>query len=373
MIFKKTSNRTFIYNRKHTVRLVCAMIKTNRDMKNAVYVCLILLLAAGCGNDRADKTTKPGKIRVNTAVTTSVSRAGGLSYSGTVEASQTIPLTFQITGTVEQVLVDAGDEVKKGQVLARLDNNDMQNIRLTMQAKYDQAKDAYDRLKTVYEKGSLPEIKWMEMKTNLEQAKSALDLAQNNLDKCILTAPASGMVGRRNIEPGQSSINLTAAPIELVKIEKVLVRIAVPEKEINRIRKAMEAEITVPAAGGALLHGRVTNISPVAELISRTYTVKIAVSNPELMLKPGMVCDVVLNSGGERMALTVPYPAVGHDANGKNFVYLVEPGSGSVKKQPVVAGQIIGSGIEIREGLKEGDTVVTGGLGKLSDHSLIEL
>jgi RND family efflux transporter MFP subunit len=110
----------------------------------------------------------------------------------------------------------------------------------------------------------------------------------------------------------------------------------------------------------------------VAEPISRTYTVKITVNNPEFALKPGMVCDVQLNTGESRPSLVVPYQAVSKGNDGKCYVFLVNPDQSSVKKQPVSIGSYIGDRIEIINGLKEGEIVVTGGIEKLFDNCLIE-
>jgi RND family efflux transporter MFP subunit len=342
-------------------------------MKKTVYFSLLIAVAIGCRNGKQQETVPAQKIKVNVARVIAAPGANELTYSGTVEASQTIPLTFQTTGIVENVYVEAGDEVKKGQLLASLDDADMQNIYSTMLSKYNQARDAYDRLKMVHDEGSLPEIKWVEMKTNLEQAKSSLELAKNNLEKCRLVAPVDGMVGRRNIEPGQASLNLVTAPIELVRIEKVMVRIAVPENEINKIEKGNKAAITVTAIEGTRFEGGVANISPVAELMSRTYTVKISVANPRLDLKPGMVCDVSLKSVKGNPVLIVPNGAVSRDSGGNKYVFVVAPDNASVNKQVVTVGRYYVSGIEITGGLTEGQTVVTGGLEKLSDNSSIEM
>ena len=342
-------------------------------MKKAIYFSLLIALATGCMNDELKMQVVTGKIKVRVDSVIAATSAQELSYSGTVEASQTIPLNFQTTGIVKDVFVEAGDEVSKNQVLATLDDTDMQNLYATMLAKFNQAQDAYDRLKHVHDEGSLPEIKWVEMKTNLDQAKASLDLARNNLDKCKLTAPVIGTVGRRNIEPGQTAFSLVSAPIELVRIEKVAVKIAVPENEINKIKKGEKATISVLAVDGTRFQGVVTNISPVAELMSRTYTVKISVDNPARTLKPGMVCDVRMELGQRTATLIVPYQSVRKDSESNNYVFVVNPGHTSVKKQVVIIGKYNGTGIEITGGLTEGQLVVTGGIDKLSDNSLIEM
>ncbi len=338
-----------------------------------MFFFLMASLLAGCAQPEQPGKGVARKIKVDTARVVLTTGGQELSYSGTVEASQTIPLNFRTSGTVEQVLVESGDMVRKGQVLATLDDSDLKNLHVTALAGFSQATDAYDRLKSVYEQGSLPEIKWVEMKTNLEKARATLGLATENLEKTKLVAPIDAMVGRRNIEPGQSSISLVQPPIELVRLEKVLVKIAVPENEINRISKGGKATVAVLALDGMVYSGAISNISPVAEMMSRTYTVKITIDNPRFEIKPGMVCDVTVATAKKQPALVVPYQAVMQDNDGRHYVFVVNPDNASVKKQQVSIRKYLGNGIVVTDGLSEGQTVVTGGNNQLSDNSLIEM
>lgn len=342
-------------------------------MRRAIVFAILMTMITGCNNNKPQETKVEQPIKVKTTIVQSLKNDYTLGYSGTVEASQVIPLSFKTAGTVEKIYVEVGDAVRKGQLLATIDDSDLKNIYNTMLAKYQQAEDAYNRLKQVHDEGSLPEIKWVEMKSNFDQAKSSLDLAKNNLDKCRLLAPVDGIIGRRNIEPGQSSISLPFAPIEMVKIETVLVKISVPENEINRIINGQNAGIKVSALDDKKYEGIVTNISPVAEMMSRTYTVKISVANTGHDLKPGMVCDVSLAFDSGTSMLVVPNKAVSKDSAGNIFVFIVSPDHKTVKKQPISIGRYHDSSIEVTAGLTEGQVVVCEGGEKLSDNSLITL
>ena len=341
-------------------------------MKKAFYLFLVVTVMASCGH-KNDQAPAEKKFSVKTLKVQSTKSVSNLRYSGTIEASQTIPLTFQTSGIIEKIYVEAGDAVKKGQLLATVNKSDLQNIYDASLAKYRQAKDAYDRLKTVHEQGSLPEIKWVEMVTNLEQAKSSLELTKNNLDKCNLRAPDNGVIGHRNIEPGQSAIGSSLAPIELVKIETVMVKVSVPENEISKFKKGLKASFSVSALNDKQFEGEVTNISPVADAISRTYPIKITVKNANLELKPGMVCDVALDLKCEKEIVVIPYNAVTTGKDGKPFVFVVSTDNKTVKKQTVTTGNYQDSGIEVLSGLTIGVTIVVEGKEKLSDNSLISL
>lgn len=343
-------------------------------MKNVIIPLSALIIMSACSSKTEQlKSINQKRVMVSTVEVKKQHVAANLRYSGTIEAFQTIPLSFETTGTINSVLVESGDEVKKGQLLATLDATDSKNMYQITLAKYQQAKDAYDRLKVVYEKGSLPEIKWIEMQTNLDQAKSSLEISKNNLDKCNLFSPVNGLVGSRNIEPGMYSLNIGSSPFELVDIKRVYVKISVPENELAKIQKGMKAQFLVSALNGETFEGVISNISPVADLISRTYEAKILVDNPEQTLKPGMVCDVNLEQTTDKDMILIPYQSVTKDADEKAYVFVVDPNEKKVKKQEVKTGQYYGSDLEILSGLAQGQIVVNEGKEKLSDNSLIAL
>jgi RND family efflux transporter MFP subunit len=341
-------------------------------MKKMIIPAMALSMLIAC-NSKTTQDSLPGTkpISVTTIAVKKEKVVTGLRYSGTVEAYQSIPLTFQTTGTVEKVLVEAGDVVQKGQLLATIDPTDAKNMYEITLSQYQQAKDAYDRLKSVHDKGSLPDIKWVEMESKLDQAQSSLNLAKNNLDKCNMHAPVNGMVGRRNIEPGMYSISIASAPLELVDIRQVYVKISVPENEVSRIVKGMKSGFTVSALDGKEFKGEVASISPVADRISRTYEAKILVPNPQFALKPGMVCDVQLETTMEKELIMVPYQSVTKDNENRVFVFLVDAAAKRARKQFIKTGQYQDAGLEVISGLEPGQVIVNGGKEKLSDNSLI--
>ncbi len=346
------------------------MVKMN---KNLLLVLIVTFLGACSSNQEDNTNTKEKAMPVKTVQVKKEKVEIKLGYSGTIEAFQTIPLTFQSSGTVEKVLVDIGDKVEKGQLLATVDESNARNMHQIATAKYQQAKDAYDRLKLVYDKGSLTEIKWVEMETNLEQAKSSLEISKSNLEKCKLYSPVNGLVGQRNIEPGMSSLSLMSAPLEIVDIKKIYVKISVPENEISKFKKGQKAEFTVSALNGGIYTGTVSHISPVADKISRTYEVKILASNSNENIKPGMVCDVKMEETVLKEAVLVPYQSVMKSDANETYVYLIDKSNNRVQKQNIIVGQYNGANLEVVSGLSEGQIVVSEGKERLSENTLIEM
>jgi RND family efflux transporter MFP subunit len=340
-------------------------------MKKTILFSLAALSLIGC-NHKAN-IESPKDPQVVLAEVSKVQGSAILHYSGSIEASQTIPLTFQTSGTVQKVLVSAGDAVRKGQLLATVDKADAQSMYELSNAQYKQAKDAYNRLKEVHDNGSLPEIKWVEIESNLQQALSSVTIAKNSLSKSSLYSPDNGVIGKRNIEPGMASIGSVLAPLELIKIESVYVKIAVPENEINKIKKGQKAQFKVSALDNQTFDGTITNIGVVADQISRTYEVKITVKNSGMQLKPGMVCDVDLGITANKELIAVPYQAVDRDKDNNTFVYVVDPVQKTAKKRIIHTGNYLNSSLEVVDGLTLGEKVVCEGKQKLSDNCKVTL
>jgi RND family efflux transporter MFP subunit len=343
-------------------------------MKKNVYLMALLIVLAACqhNKEKISFNERNNGVKVTTKLVELVKDNNELHYSGTIEPSQSVALMFKGMGTVESVLVEEGDFVKKGQPLATVNKTTSQNLYNASKASYDQAEDAYDRLKRVYDKGSLTEIKWVEMETKLKQAESQMLITRSSLDDCTLRAPDNGMIGHRDVEPGQSSLGISA-PFLLVKIDKIMVKVSVPENEISKISKGMKASFSLSALGDKTFSGIVSKVGIVADRISRTYDVKILADNPGNKIKPGMVCDVILNLSDETVSLVVPYKAVSKDSDGKAFVFVVSPDGTRVIKQNITVGNYSESGIEVLSGLTPGQVVISEGCEKLSNNSLISL
>lgn len=339
-------------------------------MKKLFVVLALIQILLSCG--QTEKESKPQtvkkavKVKVKPVEVSQEQKI--LSYSGSIEASLTIPLTFQSMEKVTAIYVDEGDFVKKGQLLAEVDRRSLNSAFQAALAQYDQAVDARNRLKKVYDAGSLPEIKWVETNSKVTQAKANHDHYKKSLENCELRAPEDGFVGSRKIEVGMSATQIQA-PIQLVKIENVSVKISVPENEISLFEKGQEANIQVSALNNQHYTGAVEKVGVVANSLSRTYDVKINVANTNLKLKPGMVCEVEVILPLSELVLLIPMSAVDRDANNKAFVFTVEPGSKKAIKKTITVEGIVNNSIAVSTGLEANEMVIVSGSQKVSNHS----
>jgi RND family efflux transporter MFP subunit len=173
------------------------------------------------------------------------------------------------------------------------------------------------------------------------------------------------------IEPGVSAI--PGNPVfELVKIEKVYVKIPVPEKEISAMQKGQDVKIRVAALGNIPFEGKITEIGVLSNPLSHTYMVKAEIKNQENLLKPGMVCETIVVNPELDNRMIIPLKAVQIESDGKKFVYVAIPGANKAAKKSVETGSLVSNGIVIKEGLSAGDLLIVDGYQKISNHSSIQ-
>jgi RND family efflux transporter MFP subunit len=323
----------------------------------------------GCSGNSGNQSDLAIKVQVEKVKPAEVNEE--LAYSGTIEESETIPLSFSSAGNVSQVLVSEGVMVTKGQLLATLNNATYQNNYAIMQATQQQAEDAYNRLTPMHKNGTLPEVKYVEVETGLQKAKAAAAIAKKSLDDCNLYATTDGYVGKRSIEPGSTAMPGFAA-ITIVKINKVFARVSVSENEIALMHKGQKATIKVGALGAATYGGAVEEIGVVADPMAHSYKIKIGVPNKDLRMKPGMICSASIESPGAVHGVVVSSTSVLVDESGKNFVYVVSAQNKAMRKH-VVTGQLLNSGIEVLDGLQVNDAVVVAGQHKLVDNASVQI
>lgn len=333
----------------------------------ALTLAVAALALAGCHTEPVAPLPPP---IVQTAPVERVNSGRDLRISGTIEAERSTALSFAVPGTVELVLVDEGQAVRRGQVLARLTAHSFQHALGIAEAQAARAEDFARRLEPMHQRNTIPEVKWVEAQTGLMEAQHAVEIARKNLSDAVLRAPKDGVVARRLTEPGA-----TVAPgmpaFELVQTRIVRAIAPVPENQVGRIRIGQPAKVAVTALGRELA-GEVYEIGVLADPLTRTYPVKITLANPEGLLKVGMVVDAVLPLPGSAPALAVPREAVRIDERGAACVFVVGPGDKVQRRQVEVIG-FVGERTALAGGVKEGERVVVSGTPMLADGITVRL
>ncbi len=324
------------------------------------------LTLCGCSGEKKETTEKVVKVKTMTVETGR--HSDGQSYSGTIEEQSGSVLNFSSVGTLQSIHVSEGQMVHKGQLIATIDEASVRSAYEGALAAKEQALDAEQRMKQLHDAGSLPEIKWIEVQTQVRQALSAEKIARKALTDTKLYAPFSGYVAQKQAEAGQS-----VAPgvpiVKLVRIDQVKVKISVPEDEIAPIRKSDRMQVRIAALGGRSFEAKVTEKGVAADALSRTYEVKGLISNPHHELLPGMIAEVMMGDTAQPAAIgqTIALPAniIQIDADNKTFVWTVA--GGKAQQTYITTGDNIGDGVQITNGLKAGMKVICEGQQKVSN------
>ena len=225
-----------------------------RKQFSSVWFSLLLLLG-GC-QDGQEQVNELQPVNVKTMTVVRGTPSDGSRYSGTVEEQNGTPLSFSVAGTVQAV---HGQRVAAGQLIATLDDASLRNSHAAAQAALEQTEDAYRRMKELHDKGSLPDIKWVEVQSQVEQARSVEQIAAKNLRDCRLYAPYDGVIAAKNVEVGQNVVpGLSVA--QLVSTSVLNVKIAVPETEVASVAVGQSAYITVQALGNRSFKGSVVRL-----------------------------------------------------------------------------------------------------------------
>lgn len=334
---------------------------------NYAGVSLMVILAVSCSGQKNESAAER-EIPVKVVEVVSSGFVNGQSYVGTVEEESASLLSFQVMGNVERIFVREGQQVSRGQLLASLEQSVLQDTYDAALASLRQAQDASDRMKILYENKSLPEIKWVEAQSKLQQARSMESIAKKNLEDARLYAPFSGVIGKRNVETGEN-VQPGKPVFTLLNVRTVNVKIAVPEKEISAIEKR-KATLTVAALNNRVFEGTVTEKGITANPVSHTYEAKIKLDNDQGVLLPGMVCSVKVENEDTLPAISLPNNVIQISHTGERYVWCMR--DGKAKAVPVRVGELTDNGLQITDGLKEGDLVITDGYQKVSEDMKVK-
>lgn len=344
-------------------------------MKRFSYLSWMLLpgviglacFLSGCSNQ--EKAVAEGPVRVDVKV---IGTAGtgneSQNYSGTVEAADASTVSFSVPGTITKIYVKEGQQIAKGQLIAKIKSESLTNSRNIAQAELEQARDTYQRLKKLHDANALPDIKWVEIQSKLKQAQNAAALADRAVNDASIYSPISGYVAQKFADDGQNVI--PAQPIvKVVDINNLQIAISVPENEIASFGQETTAVITFDVADTLTLRGKINRKSVVADPLTRSYTVKFDIEKSNGAILPGMIGSVSVNKddNGETAdvkTVTLPSQAVLLSSDNKQFVWMVR--NGKAVRQEVVADELSPDGVTVKSGLSTGDSVIVAGMQKVS-------
>jgi membrane fusion protein, multidrug efflux system len=360
--------------------MICAPVRAL--LFPALAGALLFLGAAGCTRE----APKPPELRAVSALRVSVgTQSENVAYSGDVRPRYETALGFRVGGKIVARLVDVGTRISAGQVLARLDPEDQQlnqeaarSQLAAARAGFEQAKADLARYAELLDKQFISAAEFDRRRTEydvakaqLEQAEAQLGVTRNQAAYTQLRADHDGVVTAVRAEVGQVVASgqtvLTVARTAQKEIE-----ISVPENKLGELNAAQDIAVTLWAAPDKVYRGKVREISPAADAVTRTYAVRVSVPDADAAMKLGMTANVYLRGVGRGRLVELPATAVFKQDSGA-AVWVVEPQSGVVRAVAVEVARYHEDKVSVSAGLKGGEIVVRAGVHKLFEGEKVRV
>lgn len=318
-----------------------------------------------------DKATDAA-LRVSVAVVGQDQAASTIEAAGTAALRKEIPLGFTTPGQVARVLVQEGDRVRRGQLLAVLDTTSVSASLEAADAEQDRAVAELGRLRQLYAQGWITKARLEAAEAAARSASANLSARRFSLDTARVVAPSDGIILTRGAEPGQ--IVDAGSPIVTLgdAASGFVLRVLLADRDAVRLRAGILAEVRFDALPDALLTGQVIEVGGRSDRGTGAFTAEIALPADQ-RLRSGLVgrARILAPATGGSTRLVIPPTAIFAARADEGFVYVVDA-QRRVKARQVMLGQLSPGGAEILSGLVRGETVVTSALDQLREGARVD-
>ena len=305
---------------------------------------------------QALKAEDPG-VNVVTLALTPHPISDRINLPGIVEPWVRLDVLSEVQGKIISKHKQEGEKVHRGDTIAVIDKQKYENSYQSAKAAYEAATASKHRLEQLYKKQLTNKSDLDNITAQVENLKAAMDNAALDLRYCTITAPIDGMINRIHIEIGQY-INVTSPIAEIIDIDKVKVRVGIPESDVNSVRHLDEYTVTIDALGGGKQKATKHFLSKIAGTNAILYDLELTLPNPDLAILPGMFSRVDIVKQKVDQGISVPLYAV--ISNNDTHLVYVENG-GTAHARNVEIGIQAGWMVEIKKGLLAGEKVVVTG------------
>ena len=349
-----------------------------KKKKTFIITSFIILVVVTLVIMRLSKISSAGRgiptpvIVQGTAVRGEIIRSESLT--GDILPVQQATIYSKVSGNIEKIFVDIGDQVRQNQILALIDTTIYSQNAKQSKANYMQALANYENVRLNFERNVKLLDQNLIAKQDLDNAKTAMDVANaqkeaayanytntlTQLSYCKITAPFSGTITKRMLDPGayvtSSGSSQGTNIFTLMNVDKLKSIINIPEKYVPLLNKIQEIKVQADALPGKVFGAKLKKISDAVDLSTRTMAVEVDIESTSGILKPGMFATITLILDRKPNALILPNQVVLNDDNG-NYVFLVNPDS-TVTKKYVQLGIQQNNNDEILSGISDSNKIV---------------
>ena len=339
----------------------------------ACTVAAATLAFAGCGGDANGKAKDDKTDAAPIPVEVRQPRLGEMVaiYAGTatLEADQEAVVVAKVGGEIKRLLVEEGQNVRAGQLLAVLDGDQLRLQLEQSTANLRKLERDYQRNSDLYSKGLIASNAVENVKADLDALKAANDIAALQLSYTQIRAPISGVIAERHIKVG-NTIQPNTVVFKVTDLEPLLAYVHAPERELRQLAPGQPAQITVDALPDHDFLGKIARVSPVIDPATGTFKITVEVDDPTAKLKPGMFARVGVIYERRENALQIPRTAI-VDNDGQASGFIVN--NDKAEQRDIQTGLANAGSIEVTTGLKRADKVVVVGQNGLKTGNVVRI
>lgn len=333
-------------------------------------IILTILFLGSCGKKQTNnqnQTTEAIPVEVSVVKKSSIDRE--IELVGNLLAWREANLGAQTTARIQKIYVDAGSRVKEGDLLFEMDDTQLTQAKI----QYQVAKDNYDRLKPLYETGSISQSQFDQVKATYETAEKTYQLLLTNTQ---FRAPFSGVVTSKRLNDGEVFLLApggVGAPsiVSLMQINPLKLILNVSENNLKDIKLNQTVELKSDIFPGEVFKGSISRINPALNPSSRTFEVEVRIPNPTEKLRPGMYVRAKILVGKSEGIIVNRSAALKQLGSTAYYGFIIK--DNIAKRVELTLGKEFDSKVEITNGLSEGDYLVIRGQGLLKDGSKVEI
>ncbi len=296
-----------------------------------------------------------------------------VDLQGRVVAEESVPVTSRMPGVLTRVLVKNGDYVRKGQLLAQVDDEIMLKSIAELETQLKMAQDLYERQKSLWEQKIGTEVQFIQARTNKEALEQRLATTKEQWQQTRIYAPISGTVDMVMLKVGQA-ISPGIPLCQIVNLGELKISGNVPESYAAKVQRGATVELYFPDLDKRVT-SRISYVSPTINATNRTFTVEAPLPTGSGPYRANMIAVMKIIDYENPKAVVLPVNLIYQESDGENYVFLAEKNGkdkqATVHRTPVKTGLTYNGMVEITSGLKPGDWVITTGLQNLVGGELV--
>jgi len=299
-----------------------------------------------------------------------------IELQGNVTTKDLLVIYPEFSGILSNVYVKEGQWVKKGQVLAKIDDGGLSQQLAQMKIQLELAKTTFERQQRLWDQKIGSEMQYLQAKSNYEAQTQAIRQLEQQVSKTVITAPFSGTIDQVITEQGNVVLPGQTPLMRLINLNNMYIVADVPEKHISNVKQDKRVEIQFPILGRKM-ESRVRQVGDFINPGNRTFRVEVPIPEKDSSIKPNLTVKLRINDYSNERALLLPQSIISENASGEQYIYAVRnienDDEATAEKMIIETGLTQGDVIEVIKGLEPGMEIVREGARSVNDGQKIKI